>query len=828
MEDGSFLRGERAGTAGVVTLVLVVGAVRNSGPGMVMAYARPSDGVRAAVTAVAEAKGEATAAVTTAELSDEKVIAERLRSIIDAGQVGSVLVSLATQELSRSLLSADYRFEAMTTVEVPSGGVERVFFVSHPSLSAPKSESSRTELDHREGFIGRRRELEDIGNRLDRARIVTVVGPSGIGKSALIRRYVALNDSAFPDGVIEVDLSAMTQAAVVVPTLLRLSGAVRLPGESSLDAFVAHMRDRKCLLVMDNAEGVLPEVRRVVSALVRGAANVAILIGSQRATRLPGEARVKVSGLETPIGVEHLSSLEEYDAIALFLDRAQLVDPDFRITRENAPVLIRLCQRLDGIPLAIEMAAAKINILSPRQILNRLDDRFLLLTDNSPSRPDRHRTLRATIDWGHDQLRPEAKVLLRRLAPFAGAFSIDEATKLAADESLNEEMVFAAFDELAEASLLTTSSVGGDEKRFYLTETVRLYARERLRKAGEDRALEIRHREWCLDLARRGGPGLMGSDLLEWLNRIDAAYEDLRQAIEAETVPRGDLEMAMEILIAVYNYFVHRTYLGEGLRLCEKVLRTPGANKKAQYPEVLNVASILSTRMGNLDNARRYAYQCYRAAKKRNNDSVAGVARSNMALIAQSEDQMMRSRRHNLAAAKYFRSAGMNRRILNVLVNLIGTEIELDRPEVWEHLEEAKTRVKEENSPVLEAYFHMNWAHLEIMRGDPRLALDLCLQAASFFVDSRDKSALHICWRNAAYALERLEKQYAAVYFAGAAGRLARTGEFHLVSRYEQGWQELVSRLRIALGIRFEELESEGSMSTDEEVRERLEYETSK
>jgi predicted ATPase len=795
---------------------------------MVMAYARPSDGVRAAVAAVAEAQGDATAAVTTAELNDEKVIAERLRAIIDAGQSGSVLVSLATQELSRSLLSSDYRFEGMTTVEVPSGGVERVFFLSHPSLTPPKTETARTELDHREGFIGRRRELEDIANRLDRARIVTVVGPSGIGKSALIRRFVALNDHSFADGVIEVDLSAMTQAAVVGPTLLRLSGAVRLPGESALDAFVAHMRDRKCLLVLDNAEGVLPEVRRVVSALIRGAPNVAILIGSQRAMRLPGEARVKVSGLETPIGVEHLNSLEDYEAIALFLDRAQLVDPDFRLSRENAPVLIRLCQRLDGIPLAIEMAAAKINILSPRQILNRLDDRFLLLTDNSPSRPDRHRTLRATIDWGHDQLRPEAKVLLRRLAPFAGAFSVEEATKLAADDSLTEEQVFAAFDELAEASLLATSSVGGDEKRFYLTETVRLYARERLRKAGEDRIFEIRHREWCLDLARRGGPGLMGADLLEWLNRIDAAYEDLRQAIEAETVPRGDLEMAMEILIAVQTYFVHRTYLAEGLRLCEKVLRAGGVNKKAQYPQLLNTACNLSMRMGNMASARRFAYQCYRAARKRSDGPIAGLARSNMAAIAQGEDRLLRARRHFLAAAQLFRQAGMNRRLLNVLVNLIATEVDLDEPQVWEHLEEAKSKIAEERNPVLAAYFNLNWAHLEIVRGSPRTALELCFEAANFLVGSRDKSGMHTCWRNIAYALERLGRPHAAAFFIGAAGRLARSGEFYIAPKYEQAWQNLSTRVRGELDHRYDDIESEGAMSSDEEVRERIEYESSK
>lgn len=828
MQDESFLRGERSGT-GVVTLVLVVGAARSPGSGMVMAYARPSDGVRAAVTAVAEARGEATAAVTTAELSDEMIIADRLRAIVDAGPLGSVLVSLATQELSRSLLSSDFRFEDMTTLEVPSGGKERVFIVSHPSLTPPTSESVRTEIEHRDGFFGREKELEDIGRRLDRARIVTVVGSSGIGKSALIRRYVSLNDSSFPDGVLEVDLSSVTQAAVVVPMLLRLSGAVRLPGESVLDALTAHMRERRSLLVMDNAEGVLPEVRRIVSALIRTAPNVAILIGSQRALRMPGEARVKVGGLETPIGVEAWRSLETFDAIALFVDRAQLVDPDFQLTKENGPILAKICHRLDGIPLAIEMAASKVSILSPHQILHRLGDRFHLLKDPSPSRPDRHRTLKATVDWGYEQLRPEAKILLRRLAPFAGAFSIDEATEMAQDEKLPAEAVFAAFDELVEASLLTTSLVGGEEKRFYLNETVRLYAAEHLRNAEEDRTFNARHRAWCLKLAQMGQAGLAGVKQIEWLHRIDASYEDLRQAIEAEAGYRGDLDTAMETLIAIFTYYLHRTYHGEGLRMCEKVLAAPKASKRKKYPRILNIAAILCIRMGQLPEARRYIYQCYRMATKLRDPEVLGIAHSTMSLLAEAMGLPKRARRHHLAAAKWFRSMGSSPRLLNVIVNVISAEVDLEMlASARAHLNEARTLLLEHPVPVLEAYLHLNWSHLELASNHFEEVLDKASRAANFFVDSGDQSALGSVWRNAAYALEGLGRLQSAAFFLGASRRLSKGGEHHLQPKYEVRLLQMTTRVRTGLGWRFEDLEAEGFIASEEEIRERLEYESSK
>lgn len=829
MQDESFLRGENSGTAGVVTLVLVVGAARSPGSGMVMAYARPSDGVRAAVTAVAEARGEATAAVTTAELSDEKIIADRLRTIVDAGPLGSVLVSLATQELSRSLLSSDFRFEDMTTVDVPSGGKERVFIVAHPSLTPPTSEPIRTDVEHRDGFIGREKELEDIGRRLDRARIVTVVGPSGIGKSALIRRYVGLNDSSFPDGVLEVDLSSVTQAAVVVPMLLRLSNAVRLPGESVLDALTAHMRERRSLLVMDNCEGVLPEVRRIVSALVRVAPNVAILIGSQRALRMPGEARVKVSGLETPIGVEAWRSLEGFDAVALFVDRAQLVEPDFEITKENGPIVAQICHRLDGIPLAIEMAASKVSILSPHQILHRLGDRFHLLKDPSPSRPDRHRTLRATIDWGHDQLRPDAKILLRRLAPFAGAFSIDEATEMAKDEKLPEDMVFGAFDELVEASLLTPSMVGGEEKRFYLNETVRLYAAEHLRKAEEDRVFNARHRAWCLKLAQMGQAGLVGVKQIEWLHRIDASYEDLRQAIEAEAGYRGDLDTAMETLIAIFPYYLHRTYHGEGLRMCEKVLAAPKAAKRKKYPRILNVAAILSARMGQLPEARRYAYHSYRIARKSRDTEVLGLVHGTMSLMAQAMGLPRRALRHHLAAAKAFRETGSSARLLNVLVNIITAEVDLKRlVDARQHVVEARALLVDYPIPVLEAYLHVNWSHLELADGNYDAVLDKAMRAANFLVDSGDQSALHTVWRNAAYALEALGRHQASAFFLGAARRLSKGEEHHIQPKYERDFVNLAARVGTHLGWRFQELEAEGFIASDEEIRERLEYESSK
>ena len=229
MEDGSFLRGERAGAVGVVTLALVFDAAKPTA-GVVMAYGRPSDGIRAAVSAVAEARGELTAAVTTAEMRDEKTIASRLRGMVAVGPPGSVVVSLATQELARSSLDSDYLFEDIGRHVVnPDGHQERLFLVVHPLLVQAQEHSEPEEVERSDGFVGRSRELDEIRHRMDRARIVTVIGPSGIGKSALIRRYVAEHNDEFLDGVLEIDLSSVTQSAVVLPMMLRLASAVRLP-----------------------------------------------------------------------------------------------------------------------------------------------------------------------------------------------------------------------------------------------------------------------------------------------------------------------------------------------------------------------------------------------------------------------------------------------------------------------------------------------------------------------------------------------------------------------------------------------------------------------
>jgi predicted ATPase len=826
MEDGSDLRGDSAGATGVVAVALIVDAAKPLGSGVVMAYARPSDAIRAVVAAVAKERGQASAAVMTAELSDEQTLAARLRSMLGIGAAGSVVASLATRELARASLDAEFRFEDLGTHDLP-GGADRLFEVSHPSLPTQRLTPEAPGW-YPNVFVGRTRELEDLRHRLDHARIVTVVGPSGIGKSALIRRFVSEFGEEFPDGVIEADLGSIGQPSVVVPLLMRLAGAVRLPGESGGDALVAHLRDRRALVVLDNAEGVLPEIQRLVGALVKGAPNVAILIGSQRATRLPGEARLKVEGLETPSPFEDWRAIQEYDAIALFVDRAQLVEPKFKLTAANAQDVARLCESLDGIPLAIEMAAAKVSILSPKQILGRLDYRFQLLTDDSPGRPKRHRTLRATIDWGYEQLRPEAKVLLRRLSPFSGAFSLDEASAVAVDETkLTEETIFGAFDELVESSMLTPSSLGGGEKRFYLPETVQIYAKEKLRQAGEDREVAARHREWCIEVARGAAKGLVGPEQLEWLHRLDAGYEDLRLLIEREAGYRGDAQLAMELLVSIANYFFHRTYLGEGLRLCDLILKTPKARSRPLYGRILNLAAALSMRLGDLVDARRYALRSHRIFRRKGDVSMAAAARTTLALIAQECDHPSRARRHYLSAAASFRRIQEEGRLMTVLVNLVGNETDLEIEEALLHAEEAERLLARHPNPVLEAYLNQNRAHLELRRNDPARALELTRRAAEFVVSSGDQTAIGTCWRNAAYSLERLDRPVATAYFIGAVRRTARSGESHLRGRYRESWMDLTERTKKSLGSEFEEFETLGYLATVEEAYERLQYETS-
>lgn len=799
--------------SGVVTLAYVGEDSKSIGPASLQSFKRPSDALRGVLDAVVAQEGQVCGLIFTAETEDEETVATKLHSMQQYAQSGQILVSLATLELARNQLDPDFRFDVLGTFPLGTeGALERLFLVSHPKLSfarrAEPTKEREVERNPAGGpFIGRSRELADIQRRLDLAGVVSVVGPSGMGKSALIQRFVAEFGDEYPDGVIQVDFAGVTQPAVVGPTLMRLVEAVRLPGESPVEAFAAHLSDRRSLLVIDHADAVVSEVAHVVRAVRRRANNVAVLIGAIKAPRALGEARLRLEGLETPVGVEDPGVIAEYDAVALFVDRAQLVDPCFEVTKENAGAVARLCQRLDGIPLALELAASRVRILSPLQILHRLDDRFLLLQDKGSGRPDRHQTLRATIDWGHDQLRPEARILLRRLSVFEGAFSLDDATAVTPDDRhLTIDDVYNSFEELVDSSMLVASTVGGVYRRFYLGETVRLYAKEKLKAAGEATRLAERYRAWVLNLARNAEQGINGPDQLVWLSNLDAGYEDLRCFIEKASQSPGELDLALDVFFCIQQYFLHRSYHAEGFRMVRKLLKAAGVKKCESYPRLLNSASFLSARLGDVQGSRRYAFWSYRAALKTGNIMVEGIALSSLAGVADTLGRPRRSLRYYRRALACFEKTGDHRRQLIGCVNMLGHEHRLAGGDSARNIADRAFQLLDKlPDPVLRAVLESNLADIELLEGDFARCYELAVRASEYLAETGNISGVLTCFRNMTYALSGLGKWEWAAIVAGAHERLKTQADGLPAANQLERFDEHILEIRSHLGDLFED-----------------------
>ena len=320
----------------------------------------------------------------------------------------------------------------------------------------------------------------------------------------------------------------------MLPSVVSTIGLTEPAGRSLLAAIVDHLKGKRLLMILDNCDPVLAECARLAGALVQSCAAVRIVVTSREALGVPGEAILPIASLGTPeVGPTiALRDLEAVDACRLFIERARAVQPSFEMTEQNGRAIAQLCRRLDGIPLAIELAAARVRTLPVEQIAARLDDRFRLLTGGSRATVARHQTLRATIDWSYDFLTEQERAVLRRLSVFAGGATLEAAEAVCAGDPVDDFEILDLLGRLVEKSLVFTDPAAS-EARFRLLETVREYARGRLVEAGEGDAALRRHRDWYLALVDEASAAFFqGPEPAEWLERLDREHDDLRAALE--------------------------------------------------------------------------------------------------------------------------------------------------------------------------------------------------------------------------------------------------------------------------------------------------------
>jgi predicted ATPase len=420
-------------------------------------------------------------------------------------------------------------------------------------------------------FVGREHELAELAALLAHTRLLTLTGAGGVGKTRLALELARDRGAAYDDRVLFVELDSLADGALVpgaVAEALELR-ALRGDPPAILASLLTELEPLELLLVLDNCEHLIGATASLVDSLLRGAPRLTVLATSREPLRVPGEVvfRVPSLGIPDPDREEEPNALLRYEAVRLFVERAGAVAPGFVLDHETAPGVARICHRLDGLPLALELAAARVDALTPAALAGRLDDRFRLLRAGSRAAPTRQQTLEATLDWSHDLLSEEERALLRRLAVFAGSFVLEAAEEVCAGDGLEPDQMALLLADLVDKSLVVAEDRSG-KRRYRLLETIRSYAVSRLDESGERPAVAARHASWLVRLVQ----GLDGQ-----LTGLDSEQGNLRVALE--TLLDADPEEALRLTAEVWPFWLRRIELPEARHwLGESLERAPGVS----------------------------------------------------------------------------------------------------------------------------------------------------------------------------------------------------------------------------------------------------------
>ena len=388
-------------------------------------------------------------------------------------------------------------------------------------------------------LVGRETELDDIVQALHRNRLITLIGPGGTGKTRLALAAARTAEASFPDGACWVALAQIDDPAIIGQAVATQLGVPDTPGQDPVEAIAKHVADHPVLVVLDNCEHLAEAAARLAEYLLAACPALVVLATSREALGVEGELSWQVPPLSLPKGgpAPTVSALASSDAVKLFEQRAQLVRPSFRVTDENAAAVLNICQRLDGLPLAIELAAARMRILSSAQLAERMDDIFAVLVGGARSAPPRHQALRATLDWSYDLLDTDERATFRRLATFFGGFTLHAAERIAAGGDIRPDATLELLTRLADKSLLRVEHAARGETRYFLLATIRDYARERLAEAGESDQVRQAHLQYFTELVEDAAKRIeqveaaVGRLEVE-LDRLDAELPNLRRAFE--------------------------------------------------------------------------------------------------------------------------------------------------------------------------------------------------------------------------------------------------------------------------------------------------------
>jgi predicted ATPase/class 3 adenylate cyclase len=731
--------------------------------------------------------------------------AARIMSVAHGGQT---LVSEAVATLVGERLPPGVMLRDLGTVRLRGlTSTERVFQLVHPRLrqdfpSLRSLESTPNNLPQQlTSFIGRGRESADIKSLLAKTRLLTLIGVGGIGKTRLSLQVAADVMAEYPDGVWLVELAPLTDARLVAQAVASVLGVIEEAGHPVVEALMKYVKDRNLLLILDNCEHLVDACADLAKQLLQAAPNLRILASSREHLRVAGETTYPVPALAAPDPYDKFihTTLTQFEAARLFIDRAVAAQPAFAISEQNAAAIADVCHRLDGIPLAIELAASRVRALPVGTIASRLNDRFRLLGGSDRTVLPRQRTLRALIDWSYDLLTEPERALFRRFAVFAGGWTLEAAEAIGANGDIREGDIMDLLSSLVEKSLL---ALDGEAMRYRFLDTVHQYAKERLGESGEEPRVRSRHLAYYLALAEEARPELFGRMQSDWLARIDRERENLLSAHAWCDRAEGGAEAGVRLVYAMKPYCFNRGLLGLGHRLTLEALGRAGAQARSLARcKVLADAGQYSSFMGRYDEAQQHLLESLAIAREISNAGMVARVLQPLGMAYLGQEDVGAARRYLEEAFALARDLGDKREIAgaaNALAQLHRIQADLETAEPLYN--QVVSLARELGDREITAVGLLNLAMVSLGRGNRERARSMLLEVLAIAeeIGSRPagQSALEVC---AALATMRKEWTSAARFYGSAEAQKEDTG-IQRDPTDDAFLQPLVARARATLG----------------------------
>jgi predicted ATPase/class 3 adenylate cyclase len=753
----------------------------------------------------------------------------RVARLLAAGHGGQILLSVSTEKQVRDSLAVGFGLRDMGERRLKDLiRPERVYQLIVPGVAADfpalKTLDARAQNLPMQltSFVGREQEMDQVKGLLRSSRLVTLTATGGAGKTRLALQVGADLIDEFADGVWFVELAPLSDPRLVAQAVASILGIKEQPGELLTDTLTKKIGDKEPLLILDNCEHLVLACAELCEALLSSCPQVRILASSRELLRIGGETAYRVPSLSLPDPrtTARGESLIRYAAVRLFADRALAVKPSFQVTDSNAPALASICQRLDGIPLALELAAARLRSISVEELNQRLDKRFHVLTGGSRTALPRQQTLRALIDWSHDLLNPVERAMFRRLAVFVGGWTLQAAEQVCAGEDVVGDEVLDVLASFADKSLVVVEERNGTT-RYRMLETMREYARERLNESDDGARVRARHLAFYLALAEEGGPALTGPSQGEWLELLDLERENLLSAHAWCDRAQHGAAMGLRLVHAIKRYWVSRGLLGLGKRVTSEALTRGGAEvRNLERCRALFAAGQFACFMGQYAQARPYLEESLAIAHEIGDESLAASLNSTLALAALGQEDHVSARKYFGEAIVLSRKCGNKRELaasLNGLAQLDRMEGALDGADAL--YQQALGLVRELGDREATAVVLLNLAIVAIGRGSVRQAREILQDVLMISVEMQSKPTgqcgLDVC---AALAALCGEWERAARFFGAVEAQTTQTG-YHRDPADEALLAPLIAEARARLGSEaFNDAEAEGITLSYEEA----------